>query len=208
MPADVIVLGAGGHARVVIDGLRRAGFLVIGACAPELAAGRTGPLGVPALGRDDALENYDRSTLLLANGVGSTGTPELRQRVFEVKVAQGWSFVVLVHPAAVTAGNCELGDGAQIMAGAVLQSGARIGRNTIVNTSASVDHDCAIGDHVHIAPGAVLSGDVTVGTGSHIGTGAVVTQGVVIGDDVLIGAGATITRAVASGDRIKAGARH
>lgn len=206
MPTDVIVLGAGGHARVVIDGLRRAGFSVIGVCAPELIPGQTGPLGVPSLGNDDILADFNRATHLLANGLGSTGKPELRHRVFETRTTEGWRFVTLVHPTAVVSGDCEFGEGVQIMAGAVLQSGARIGHNTIVNTSASVDHDCQLGDHVHIAPGVILSGNVNVGARSHLGAGAVVIQGITIGEDVVVGAGAVVTRPIASGARVKAGA--
>lgn len=206
MPTDVIVLGAGGHARVVIDGLRRAGFSVVGVCAPELEAGQTGPLGVPAFGNDSVLAGVNRDTHLLANGIGSTGKPELRQRIFETKTAQGWRFATLVHPAAVVGADCEFGEGAQIMAGVVLQAGVRVGRNTIVNTAALVDHDCRLGDHVHVAPGAILSGTVTVGARSHLGAGSVVIQGISIGDDVVVGAGAVVTRPVASGTRVKAGA--
>lgn len=208
MPTDVIVLGAGGHARVVIDGLRRAGFSVIGVCAPELTPGQAGPLGVPALGTDSILADFNRDIYQLANGIGSTGKPELRQRIFETKSAQGWRFVTLLHPTAVVGADCQLGEGAQIMAGAVLQPGVRIGRNSIVNTSASVDHDCRLGDHVHVAPGAILSGTVTVGSRSHVGSGSVIIQGISIGEDVVVGAGAVVTRSVASGTRVKAGSVH
>jgi len=208
MPADVIVLGAGGHARVVIDSLRCAGFSVVGVCAPELEPGQAGPLGAPALGNDNFLTGVDRDTHLLANGIGSIGKPELRQRIFETKTAQGWRFVTLVHPTAIVGADCNFGEGAQIMAGAVLQTGVRIGRNTIVNTAASIDHDCMLDDHVHIAPGAILSGAVTVGARSHLGTGAIVIQGVSIGNDVVIGAGAVITAAVAATEHVKAGTRY
>jgi sugar O-acyltransferase (sialic acid O-acetyltransferase NeuD family) len=208
MPADVIVLGAGGHARVVIDALRRAGFAVAGVCAPELSAGQPGPLGAPALGGDGALDGVDRARYLLANGIGSIGAPAVRQKVFETRKADGWRFVTLVHPAAVVGEDCALGEGAQVMAGAVLQPGVRLGRNTIVNTRAAVDHDCRLGDHVHVAPGVVLSGGVTVGSRSHLGTGAVVIQDIAIGDDVLVGAGAVVIRPVADGTRVKAGALH
>jgi len=207
MPADVIVLGAGGHARVVIDGLRRAGFSVVGVCAPELRPGESGPLGVPALGGDEALARLDRSKHLLANGVGSIGKPEARRKIFERRISEGWHFATLVHPSAIIGDECGLAEGAQVMAGVVLQCGVRVGRNCIVNTAASIDHDCSIGDHVHIAPGVVLSGDVVIGARSHLGTGAVVIQGIAIGDDVMIGAGATVTRPVAAGEQVKAGTR-
>ena len=208
MPADVIVLGAGGHARVVIDGLRRAGFSVAGICAPELKPGQPGPLGVTVLGNDDALARMDKHSHLLANGIGSVGDVTIRRTVFERMTADGWRFATLIHPAATVGDQCNLAEGAQIMAGAVLQCGVHVGRNTIVNSSASIDHDCRIGDHVHVAPGAVLSGNVSVGARSHLGTGAIVIHGNSIGDDVLIGAGAVVTRAVASGTRVTAGARY
>lgn len=208
MPADVIVLGAGGHAKVLIDGLRRAGHAVAGVCAPELAPGDAGPLGVPAIGGEAELARLDRSQHLLANGLGSVGKTDLRREVFERWNAAGWRFATLVHPSATVGEACQLAEGVQIMAGAVLQCAVQVGKNTIINTSASIDHDCRIGEHVHIAPGVVLSGNVTVGSRSHLGTGAVVIQGVSIGEDALVGAGAVVTRAIAAGQHVKAGERH
>ena len=78
------------------------------------------------------------------------------------------------------------------MAGVVIQPGSRIGKNSIVNTKASVDHDCIIGDHVHISPGVTLSGGVTVGSTVHIGSGATIIQGMRIGDNCLVAAGAVV----------------
>ncbi len=208
MPADVIILGAGGHARVVIDALRRAGHGVAGVCGPELTQGQTGPLGVPAIGDEAALAKLDSGKYLLANGIGSVGKIDVRKAAFEHWTLLGWRFATVTHPSAVVGSDCVLADGAQIMAGAVLQPGVHVGRNTIINTSASVDHDCRIGDHVHIAPGVVLSGDVVVGVGSHLGTGAVVIQGVSIGAGCLIGAGAVVTKVIAPGGHVKAAERH
>lgn len=208
MPADVIVLGAGGHARVVIDALRSAGHSVAGVCAPELAQGQSGPLGVPAIGDEAALAKLGPAKHLLANGVGSVGKADLRKALFERWTAQGWRFITVTHPSAVVGSECVLAEGAQVMAGAVLQPGVHVGKNSIVNTSASIDHDCRIGDHVHIAPGVVLSGNVAIGAGSHLGTGAVVIHGINIGAGCLIGAGAVVTQAVAPGGHVKAGERY
>lgn len=202
MPADVIVIGAGGHARVVIDALLRAGANVLGVCDGRLAAGNTGPLGIPSLGDDDALKQFDMTRVLLANGIGSIGDPSRRIAVYKRLTAAGWEFISLVHPAAIIGADCSIAAGAQIMAGAVLQAGCRIGQNAIVNTAASVDHDCSIGDHVHIAPGAVLCGDVIVGAATHIGSGAIVVQGIHIGADAMISAGAVVTRPVDAGVRV------
>jgi UDP-perosamine 4-acetyltransferase len=89
------------------------------------------------------------------------------------------------------------------MAGAVIQSGSRIGINSIINTRASVDHDCVIGNHVHISPGVTLSGGVEIGTCSHIGTGSTVIQGIVIGNSCLAAAGAVVTKDVIAGVKVR-----
>ena len=132
----------------------------------------------------------------LANGVGSIGDGT-RRRVFERMKAAGYAFAHVEHPAATIAlAGVSLGEGAQIMAGAVVQPGVCIGADAIVNTRAAIDHDCVIGDHAHIAPGAVLCGEVVVGDDTHIGAGAVLIQGRRIGTGCLIGAGATVLRDV------------
>jgi sugar O-acyltransferase (sialic acid O-acetyltransferase NeuD family) len=208
MPAPVIVIGAGGHARVLIDALQRAGVKIIGVCAPELQAGKTGPLGVTAIGGESALAHFDRASHELVNGVGSVGNPESRVLVFERQRAEGWRFATLVHPAATVGAGCKLAEGVQVMAGAVVQPSCHIGVNAIVNSSASIDHDSRLGDHVHVAPGAVLCGNVVVGARTHVGSGAVLIHGITIGDDVLIGAGAVITRSVANGEHVPSGGRY
>ena len=91
---------------------------------------------------------------------------------------------------------------AQIMAGAIIQSGTALGRDAIINTCARVDHDCRIGDHVHVAPGATLSGGVVIGAGSHIGVAAAVIQSVSIGRNCLIGAGTVVLRDVPDETRL------
>ena len=86
------------------------------------------------------------------------------------------------------------GEGVQLMAGAVIQPNVSIGENTLINTSASIDHDCQIGAHVHIAPGTVLSGNVCVQDETHIGTSATVIQNIKIGTKCTIGAGSVVVK--------------
>jgi sugar O-acyltransferase (sialic acid O-acetyltransferase NeuD family) len=194
--AGVIVIGGGGHGRVVIEALRRDGVAIAGVIDPARAVSALLPEGVPWLGGDEVLAQYPADQCRLANGVGSIGD-DARRRVFERMKAAGYGFTRVLHPAATIAFiGVSLSEGCQIMAGAVVQPGARIGADAIVNTRASVDHDCIIGDHVHIASGAVLCGDVVVGEDTHIGAGAVVIQGRRIGAGCLIGAGATVLRDV------------
>ena len=203
MSLPIIVLGAGGHARVVIDALRAAKRRIVGVVDPKV---KDGPFGIPALGGDEALDRHAPGEVELANGIGGTGATGPRDEVFRRFGARGYRFVTIVHPSAVVSEFAELGEGAQVMAGGVVQPGAAIGANTIVNTRASVDHDCKIGRSVHIAPGVTLSGTVTVGDGSHIGTGACVIHGINIGRGCLVAAGAVVYRDLADGQRlVKAG---
>lgn len=196
----VIVLGAGGHATVLIDALRLQGTQVLGVTAPS--ADFSELLGHPVLGDDAAIARYTPAECELVLGVGSVSQSSVRRSIFERFKSQGYRFAAVVHPSTVIAGDVALGEGVQIMAGAVVQSGSRIGANTIVNTHASVDHDCRIGAHCHVAPGVVLSGDVSVGEQSHLGTGAVAIQGVRVGTHCLVGAGALLLRDVPDHSKI------
>jgi sugar O-acyltransferase (sialic acid O-acetyltransferase NeuD family) len=192
----IIVMGGGGHARVVIDALLRAGAAVAGVIDPDAGVGGRLPPGVPWLGGDDALANHPPARYWLANGVGGIGDAQ-RRRLYEKLKRAGYSVARIVHPAATIAPSAALGEGCQIMAGAMIQPGVRIGVDAIVNTRASVDHDCVVGDHSHIAPGAILCGEVTIGDDAHIGAGAVIIQGVRVGRGCMVGAGATILHDVA-----------
>ena len=180
----IYVLGAGGHAAVVLDTLRAMGC----ACA-----------GTAEIGDEAALLAKPADSLVLANGLGGVGDTGPRRRVFERFKARGFRFMTLVHPGAIVAPSAVLGEGAQVMAGAVVQPEARIGANAIVNTRAVVDHHCAVGAHCHIASGATLASAVTVGEGAHVGAGATVIQGIAIGAGALIGAGAAVVRDVPPG---------
>lgn len=190
----VIVIGAGGHAKVVIDALLEGNVEVIGVCGRASDAASGGVLGVPFLCTDDEITRlYSPERVALANGVGSTGNPEIRKNLFDRFSAQGYLFINVIHPRAVIGREVRFGAGVQVFAGAVVQAGVQLGDNCIINTRASVDHDCQIGNHVHVAPGAVLCGNVTVGMGAHIGAGATLVQNTSVLPGVLVRAGSVVT---------------
>ena len=149
-------------------------------------------LGIPILGTDEDIRHYNRKEIELVNGIGSVGVATLRRSVYEKFKAQGFHFRQVIHPSAVISRRAVLEEGVQVMAGAVINIGSRIGEDTIINTRASVDHDCRIGRHVHIAPGVTLSGSVSVGDETLIGTGSSVIQGISIGESSLVGAGSNV----------------
>lgn len=196
----LILLGAGGHARVLHALAVAAGQTVIGLCDPGLVGlGQTRWHGVPVLGGDDALSEFDPATVGLLNGLGQQVASRARQRLYQQMREAGFRFPALVHPTAWVAPGVELADGVQVMAGAVVQPGSCLGENCIVNTRAGIDHDCVLGAHVHVAPGAVLCGGVQVGSGAFIGAGAVVAHGLEVGADAVLGAGTTLVRPLAAG---------
>ncbi|MEM7754397.1 MAG: acetyltransferase [Planctomycetota bacterium] len=198
----VLLIGAGGHARVVIDafgaaaGAGRSQDTVVACVDDDAAKHGTDVMGVPVVGTVGS-EVGDPSSVLVA--VGSAGDARHRARLFDTAVATGLELASVVHPMATVSVECRVGAGSTILAGAVVQVGARIGKNVIVNTGAVVEHDAAIGAHSHVSPRAVVLGNARVGESCHVGAGAVVLQGVDVGDGAVIGAGAVVTRDVEPG---------
>lgn len=190
------MVGAGGHARVLQESLSLAGIELHGFVAPTSESRLR---GIAWLGTDDALESFDVGDVLLVNGVGSAGLPAGRQRVYELATARGFSFATVIDVTAIVRPSAELGNGAQVLAGAIVGTGVVIGADVIVNSGAIVEHDSVIGDHGHISPGAAIAGDVNVGAGTHVGLGARVIQGVSVGSQCVIGAGAVVITGIPAG---------
>ncbi len=194
-----IILGGGGHARVLLDSLRRLGTEPAGMTEPVPGPGLP---GVAAIGNDEAVLALDPQDVTLVNAIGETGDTGPRRTLFERFRQRGFRFLTVIHPSAIVAGDATIGEGTQIMAGAVIQTGCKIGANVIVNTRASLDHDCVVGDHVHLAPGAIVCGGVAIGSGVHVGSGATIIQGIKLGAGCVIAAGAVVVRDVGDGLRM------
>lgn len=198
MTKPVVLLGSGGHARVLLDILQRSNIEILGLVDPHRSTGSLW-LDCPVLGNDEIIFDLSPASIELVNGIGSLpGDAGLRAQLFSHFRSRGYRFKTLIDPLAFIAGNVVLKEGVQIMVGAIVQTGVSIGENSIINSGAIIEHDCQIGINVHIAPGSVLSGGVSVGDRGHIGTGATVIQNIRIGHDSVIGAGAVVTRDVAN----------
>jgi len=198
----VIIIGSGGHSKVLIAALQQSKRKMLGILSGDPKQAEINIMGVPVLGGDESIKEFASESVELINGVGSISIPEKRKDIFIKFKKAGYQFASVIHPAACIMKDVRLGEGVQIMAGAIVQPGCSIGENVIINTGAIVDHDCIIGSHVHIAPGAVLSGGVQIGDLSHVGTAATIIQGIKIGRSTLIGAGAVVHRDMPS--RVKA----
>lgn len=195
----IIIIGAGGHAKVLIDALKRLGAPILGICTKNSAAVHSGLLGIPTICNDDELKKYSPESVTLVNGIGGVKDTSQRREVFSRLKMLGYVFSQVIHPASVISPDAMLGEGVQVMAGAIIQVGVKVAENAIINTKTSVDHDCQIGSHVHLAPGVTICGDVKIGDSVHVGSGATIIQGISLGAHSLIGAGTLVHKNVPAG---------
>jgi sugar O-acyltransferase (sialic acid O-acetyltransferase NeuD family) len=193
----VIVIGGGGHAKVLVSTLLLQGRRVLGFVDPKPSLPPL--LGIAHLGDDDAVFAYESDQVRLVNGVGSMDSTVLRRAIYEKFQERQYIFEIVIHPSAIIAPEVQIENGVQVMAGAVVQPGSHLGANVIINTGARVDHDCSIDAHAHVAPGVTLSGHVHIGLGAHIGTGASIIQGITINAASIVGAGAVVVSDVPAG---------
>jgi sugar O-acyltransferase (sialic acid O-acetyltransferase NeuD family) len=197
----LIVFGAGGHAKVVIDTIELQGEYEIAGLLdddPRHLGKRF--FGYPVLGARADLPGLRSDQL--HHAIVTIGDNASRAAVAAHLAQQGWRFASAIHPHASIGRGVSIGPGCVIMAGCVVNADTRLGGQVIINTGATVDHDCRVDDAVHIAPGCHLCGEVSVGRGSLVGAGATVTPGVSIGREVIVGAGSTVIRDVADGAKV------
>ncbi len=199
-----IVIGAGGHARVLVDALLAGGHPVLGLTDADPCRYGQHICGLPVLGSDAALGAYAQHEVMLVNGIGGiggvnhAGNDALRRTVQQRLQSQGWHFAGVQHPAAVVSPFAALAAGVQLLAASVVQAGAQVGEACIINTGAIVEHDCQVGAYSHIAPRAVLCGGVVVGEQCHVGAGAVVRQGLRLAPGTVVGAGAVVVKSTST----------
>ncbi len=191
----VVIIGAGGHARVLLDALllQKCNVLAMTDIDPSLIGTNCGT--VPIIAESEFLNKFKTKDCVLVNGVGAVDYKAIctREQIYKKFTAFGHRFGITIHPSAIISStNVSLKDGAQILAGAIIQTGAIIGENCIVNTGAIVEHDCVVGDHSHIAPGALLCGMVSVEERCLIGARSVVKQGLNIKSEIVVGMGSVV----------------
>jgi UDP-perosamine 4-acetyltransferase len=192
---SIVVVGAGGHAKVVIELLLAMGWPPIGLI--DGGAGVPAVLGIPVLGDDHVLPG------LRADGVSTAcialGDNQLRQKIGNELTRLGFVLPAVMHPTALVSPSAHIDDGVVVMARAVVGTDARVNRLAIVNTGAIVEHDNEIGEAAHVAPGCVLAGNVRIGALALIGAGSAVRPGITIGERAVVGAGSAVVRDVPAG---------
>lgn len=179
MKKEVVVIGAGGHGKVIADIIKKSGDIFAGFLDDGDISGDM------LLGKVEECRKYSDKWFIIA-----IGNNEVR-----AKMAESYpelKYYTAIHPSAAIGENCCIGDGSCVMANAVINPSAIVGKHCIVNTNSTVEHDCALEDFVHISPGAILCGTVIVGNKTHIGAGAVVRNNLKITSGCTIGIGAAV----------------
>jgi sugar O-acyltransferase (sialic acid O-acetyltransferase NeuD family) len=188
----VLVIGAGGHAKVVVSTLQAAGFEVVGILDDDSSKHGALVLGVRVEGTLAELGNAPARLAVI--GIGDN---HVRQAVAWRFPAASWATVI--HPQAFVHPSVKLGAGTVVFAGAVIQPDAVLGAHVIINTRASIDHDCEVGDFVHVGPGVSMSGGVRVGEGALLGIGSAVIPYRKVGKWAKVGGGSVVIHDVQDG---------
>lgn len=181
----LVILGAGGHGKVIVDIALKIGYTDI-AFADDNVVG--GCMNYPVICKcsDIELQNDGNTDFVIA-----VGDNEIRKRIAE---QHNVNWVTLIHPAAQVGVNVKIGAGTVVMACAVVNPCAMIGNHCIINTGVVIEHENVIEDYVHISPKVSLGGNVQIGKKTHIGIGATVINNIKICGDCIIGAGAVIIK--------------
>jgi len=181
----VYIIGAGGHAKVVIAALQACGISCHGIYDDNKLLFGKKLWNIPILGAIEELP--DQSCIKAVIAIGSNC---VRKKISEKFINVSWQ--TIIHPHSWVHSSVKISAGTVIFAGAIIQPDTIIGLHSIINTSVSVDHDCNIGDYCHIAPGCHIAGGVTIGNESFIGIGTAITPEVNINSNIIVGAGSAV----------------
>lgn len=202
---NLLLIGAGGHARACIDVVEQhSGYRISGLVGKPNEV-RQKRFGYEVVGTDDDLEKLAEIHSHALIAVGQIQSVEYRARIFVQLVKIGFKLPVIISPSAYVSPHAEIGIGTIIMHGAIVNAGAKVGENCIINTRALIEHDVKVGNQCHVSTGAILNGCAGVGDTSFIGSGSIIREGVTLGTGCFIGMGVTITSDQSNFSRIVGG---
>lgn len=194
------MLGGGGHASVLLDALQDGGNDVIGVISPSSLSPRKIFSGITRYSSDsEFMSTFAPHEVVVVNGIGPAPKADLRQRLQSEYEAHGFEFISVVSPRARISNFAEREGAVQVMAGATVQAGVVLGKASVINTCAVIDHDCRLGKYVHVGPGATLCGGVVLEKRAYVGANATVFPGVKICEGAVIGAGAVVKKNIGAG---------
>lgn len=193
---QIVLIGAGGHARACIDVIEyQKKYRIVGLIG-QLQEVKSVHLNYEVIGVDDDMERIVQTSSHALITIGQIKTASLRENLYEKARYVGFEMPVIISPRAYVSRHARIGAGSIVMHGVTIGPNVDIGENCIVNSGAIIEHDSKIEGHCHISTGAILNGGVSVGGGSFVGSGCVIKEGVSIGKACVVGAGLTLRRAL------------
>jgi sugar O-acyltransferase (sialic acid O-acetyltransferase NeuD family) len=198
---SLILIGAGGHARSCIDVIEQQGQYQIAGLIGMPDEVLAKHLGYVIIGTDSNLPELAKNYRYALITIGQIQTAEHRIRLYQQAIQFGFQLPIIIAPTAHVSRHAILGAGTIVMHGAIVNAGAKVGNNCIINTLALLEHDVTVEDYCHISTGAILNGDVNIGAGSFIGSGSIIKEGIAIGKSCLVGMGLTVHHKL--GDNIR-----
>lgn len=193
---ELIIIGAGGHAKVVIDAVKRAKSHIIRSLVDTTQSSAS---SFAEWNVDFKMPSTVEPNCEFIVAIGDNA---IRAQLYADLLQTGWAPATIIHPSAIIAENVSIGAGSLLCAGSIIGPDSMLGENCIVNTGASIDHDCTIGDHCHVCPGARLPGACKLGEGVLIGTAATAIPNIVVGDWAVVGAGSVLIKNVESRSKV------
>lgn len=192
MSNSLLIWGAGGHGKVVLDVARSTGrFERIAFLDDDCARAGLAFCNCDLIGGSEELTRLVDTEVVVA-----IGENHIRARCFSFVLASRHTPTTLVHCSAVVSSSARIGRGTVVMPGVIINSDTVVGENCIINSGAVIEHDCTIGNNVHISPRVALGGAVSVGPFAHVGIGAVLLPGSIVGEGSIVGAGSVVLREV------------
>ena len=189
---DLVLIGAGGHARSCIDVIEQEGKFRIAGLVGVTEEVDSRVLNYDVIGTDADLDELAARFKYALITVGQIASSEDRIRLFDLSVKAGFALPTIIAPSAYVSPHATIGEGTVIMHGAIINAEAVVGRNCIINSGALIEHNVQIEDHCHVSTGSIVNGNSSVGLGTFIGSGAIVRQGVAIGKNSIVGMGLSV----------------
>jgi sugar O-acyltransferase (sialic acid O-acetyltransferase NeuD family) len=199
---NIILIGAGGHARSCIDVIEQNGnFIIVGLTGTQEELDNE-LMGYPIVGTDNDLPELAKKYEYAMITVGQIQSFTLRQSLYEKVADLGFILPSIISPFAHVSCHAEIGNGSIIMHGSIVNANAKVGNNCIINSNTLIEHDANIEDHSHISTGAIVNGGARIGLGSFIGSGSLIKQGITLGRECIVGMGLSIRHDYADKSKI------
>ena len=198
---NLILIGAGGHARACIDAIEQEGIYEIAGLIGLAQEVGSKHFGYKVIATDAEIPELVEQYQFALITIGQIHSPEHRVRLYTRAQDAGFTFPTVIAPTAYVSSHSTIGTGTIVMHGSVVNAGAQVGKNCIINSNSLIEHDAHVADHCHISTGAILNGNTSIGAGAFIGSRAVIKEGVSIGANSLVGMGLVVRHNIANNEK-------